>query len=109
VQDIAHLEHGELQPDTLGLTLAEAKAVLEGVQRTVVTEQTAAYLAQQASCPLCHTPRHRKGMRPIVYRTFFGALRLPNERLFRRPCQSHPTRTFSPLADLSLSAQPGPP
>lgn len=81
VQDVAHLEREELRPETLGLTLAEAKALLEGVQRTLVTQQTAAYLAQQALCPQCHTPRHRKGMRPIVYRTLFGTLQLPNARL----------------------------
>jgi ribosomal protein L37AE/L43A len=61
VQDVAHLEREELRPETLGLTLAEAKALLEGVQRTLVTQQTAAYLAQQALCPQCQTPRHRKG------------------------------------------------
>jgi hypothetical protein len=66
VQDVAHLERAELRPETLGLTLAEAKAWLEGVQRTLVTQQTAPYLAQQALCPRCHTPRHRKGTRPIV-------------------------------------------
>jgi hypothetical protein len=66
----------------------------------VITEQTAAYLVQQASCRQCHTPHHRKGPRPIVYRTLYGALRLPNDRLFHCPCQPHSTRTFSPLADL---------
>jgi hypothetical protein len=80
VQDVAHLEREELQPETLGLTLAEGKPLLEGVQRTLVTQQTAAYLAQQALYPQCQTPRHRKGTRPIAYRTLFGTLRLPNDR-----------------------------
>jgi hypothetical protein len=70
------------------------------VQRILVTQQTAAYLAQQASCPQCHTPRHRKGTHLIVYRTLFGRLRLPNDRWFHCPCQPHPTQTFSPLTDL---------
>ncbi len=102
VQDIAHLARGELQPDTLGLTLSEAKALLAGVQRAMVTQQTEEYLAQHATCAQCGKHRHRKERRPIVYRTLFGTLRLPNDRLFHCPCQLHPTRTFSPLADLLL-------
>jgi hypothetical protein len=100
VQDIAHLERGELQPDTLGLTLGEAKALLAGVQRAMVTQQTEAYMAQHATCAQCGKHRYRKETRPIVYRTLFGTLRLPNDRLFHCPCQPQPTRTFSPLADL---------
>jgi hypothetical protein len=100
VQDVAHLQRDELQPETLGLTLAEAKALLASVQRAMVTQQTTEYLAQHATCARYGTHRHRKGTRPIVYRTLFGTLRLPNDRLFHCPCQPHPTRTFSSLADL---------
>ena len=100
VQDVAHLQREELRPDTIGLTLGEATALLVGVQRTMVTQQTEAYLAQHATCAQCGKHCHRKGTRPIVYRTLFGTLRLPNDRLFHCPCQPHPTRTFSPLADL---------
>jgi hypothetical protein len=100
VQDVAHLQREELRPDTLGLTLGEAKALLAGVQRAMVTQQTEAYLAQHATCAQCGKHCHRKGTRPIVYRTLFGTLRLPNERLFHCPCQPHSTQTFSPLADL---------
>lgn len=35
-----------------------------------------------------------------MYRTLYRARRPPNDRLFHCPCQPHPTRTFSPLADL---------
>jgi Plasmid pRiA4b ORF-3-like protein len=34
-----------------GLMLAGAKPLLEGMQHTLVTQQTVAYLAQQALCP----------------------------------------------------------
>src|SRR6266511_145273 len=106
VQDVAHLQREELRPDTLGLTLGEAKALLAGVQRAMVTHQAEAYLAQHATCAQCGKPHHRKGTRPIVYRTLFGTLQLPNVRLFHCPCQPHPTRTFSPLADLLPSPTP---
>jgi hypothetical protein len=39
VQDIVHLERGALQPGRHGLTLAEAKELLQGVQRAMVTER----------------------------------------------------------------------
>ena len=95
VQDIAHLEREELQPDTLGLTLGEAKALLAGVQRAMVTQQTEEYMAQYTTCAQCGKHRYRKGTRPIVYRTLFGTLRLPNDRLFHCPCQPHPTALSS--------------
>jgi hypothetical protein len=66
VQDIVHLERGALQPDRLGLTLSEAKELLQGVQRAMVTEQTAQYLAQHTTCGQWGKPHSRKGTRPIV-------------------------------------------
>ena len=44
VQEVAQIERGLLQPAELGLTLMEAKALLEGVQRVLVEEQIAEYL-----------------------------------------------------------------
>jgi hypothetical protein len=46
VEEVAQFERSELRPDALGMTLAEAKALLQGVQRTMAAEQTTAYLAQ---------------------------------------------------------------
>ena len=34
IEDIARLERGSLRPEELGLTLAEAKTLLHGVQQT---------------------------------------------------------------------------
>jgi hypothetical protein len=41
VQGIAQFERGQLRPEQLGLTLMEAKGLLEGLQRTVVEQQIA--------------------------------------------------------------------
>jgi hypothetical protein len=41
VQEIAQFERGQLRPEQLGLTLMEAKGLLEGLQRTVVEQQIA--------------------------------------------------------------------
>ena len=100
-EDILCLERGPLSSGALGLTLAEAKDLLEGLQRTVVERQVTNYLEQQSHCPHCGKQRRRKGNHhPIVYRSVFGKLRLPSMRLFHCPCQPHNTRTFSPLAQL---------
>jgi hypothetical protein len=102
IENMACLERGTLQPAELGLSLDEAKELLESMQHTVVEQQVAEYLKQQAHCPGCAKKRRRKGHHnPIVYRTLFGKLRLPSERFFHCGCQPpHATRTFSPLAQL---------
>ena len=100
VENIVFLERGTLRPENLGLTLAEAKALLERAQKTIVERQIAKYLEQQAFCPHCGKKRSHKGRHTLVYRTLFGKLRLRSVRLYHCACQPHPTRTFSPLAQL---------
>ena len=47
VQEVAHLDRGSLRPETLGLTLAEARSILAGIEQTVVEQQAAEFIAQQ--------------------------------------------------------------
>ena len=61
VHEVATLERDGLQPEGLGLTLAEAKDLLRGVQETMVAEQVAAFEAQQECCPDCGRTRRRNG------------------------------------------------
>jgi len=100
VHEVARLERTSLQPETLGLMLAEAKSLLQEVQQTVVGHQISEYLQQQSLCPDCGQKRLRKGDRLMVYRTLFGKLQLRSCRLFHCECQPHATRTFNPLANL---------
>ena len=101
VEDIARLKRGSLQPAELGLTLAEAKDLLESMQHTIVEQQVVEFLEQQARCPHCNKKRRGKGRHnPVVYRTLFGKLRLTSERFFHCQCQPHTNWTFSPLAQL---------
>jgi hypothetical protein len=67
VQDVTHLQREELRPETLGLSLAEAKALLASEQRTMVTEQIAQYHVQHTTCERCGKPHFRKDTRPMVY------------------------------------------
>lgn len=100
VQEVATLERGPLQPEGLGLTLAEAKDLLRGVQETLVAHQVAEFVTQQVCCPDCGRPQPRKGRHEIVYRTLFGKLRLDSPRLYACPCQQRDRASASPLAEL---------
>jgi hypothetical protein len=54
VQEVATLERHTLRPETLGLTLSEAKALLQEVQQAMVTHQSAEY-----ACGCCRTETPR--------------------------------------------------
>src|SRR5208282_5898385 len=47
VHEVTKLERRSLRPETLGLTLSEAKELLREVQRAMVTHQTLGYVTQQ--------------------------------------------------------------
>ena len=100
VEDVASLERDSLQPEELGLTLAEAKALLRAMQQSMVSEQVEQYLQQFKHCADCGTARARKGLHSIVYRTLFGKLNLTSPRLYDCGCQSRDRRSSSPLTQL---------
>jgi hypothetical protein len=100
VENIVCLERGDLQPENLGLTLAEAKSILASVQKSMVERQTEEFIHQEACCPLCGKKRLHKGNHTLTYLTLFGKLRLRSARLYHCDCQPQATKTFSPLAHL---------
>src|SRR5258707_3629712 len=100
VQEVAHLDRGTLRPETLGMTLAEARAILAGIERTVVEQQAAEFMAQQRTCSHCGHERSCKGRHHIVFRTPFGKLRLESPRLYHCQCESDDRTSFSPVAEL---------
>ena len=106
VGEVATLERGPLQPDGLGLSLAEAKDLLRGVQETMVAHQVAEFVAQQVCCPDCGRLRPRKGRHEIVYRTLFGKLRLDSPRLYACHCQQRDRASPRPLAELFPNERP---
>jgi hypothetical protein len=99
VHGITCITREELRSDTVGLTLDEAKTVLAKLQQALVEQQTAEYLRTQQHCPHCGNKRYHKGDHTVTIRTLFGKLRLKSPRFYHCPCQSHPTQTFSPLAE----------
>ena len=92
------LEREMLAPETLGLTLAEGKSILKGLQAAVVERQTKMYLDTQRYCPNCGKARRGKDCHPITIRTLFGNLNIDSPRLHQCDCEPHATKTLSPLA-----------
>jgi hypothetical protein len=99
VQEVARVERAALGPATLGLTLAEAKTLLQEVQRALVGQQVADHLGPHRACPDCGAPRARKDQKTLVVRSLFGTLRLPSPRLYACPCRPRARRSTSPLAE----------
>jgi hypothetical protein len=97
---IGTLERADLSLATLGVTLADAKTLLAGIQEVLVTEQVTAFVAQQCQCPHCGAPRSRKGQHDLVMRTLFGTLTLESPRFYTCACQENAQRSCSPLGEL---------
>ncbi len=87
IAEVVRLERSSLRPEDLGLTLAEARSLLRGMQQTIVTAQVEEYLARFATCPHCGRRRTHKGKHTVIYRTVFGKLNLASPRLYDCPCQ----------------------
>jgi hypothetical protein len=98
--EVACVERQDLTPVTLGLSLAEGKAVLQALQEVVVAWQMHAYLGQQRVCPQCGKVRRSEGTHHTVFHPVFGVRSVESPRLYHCPCQTPETTTFSPLATL---------
>ena len=100
----AAIKRTSLTAETLGLTLAEGKAILAELQAAVVAEQVSAHESAARRCLACGTDRGIKGHHPLTCRTAFGTLPLTVTRLRRCRCGADPSAgdraSFSPLADL---------
>jgi hypothetical protein len=99
--ELAEIHRANLCADTLGLHLAEAKAILGGLQKALVDGQTAEAIDAARVCPHCQSPLQYKGHHGIVWRSLFGKLTLRSPRLYRCHCidDASVPRSFSPLAN----------
>lgn len=102
IEEIATLERAELKPETVGLSLAEAKTVLAALQNSIVSQQLAEYVQQPHYCKECGEAYALKGQHQLVFRTLFGKLKLASPRFYTCACQSTAEKksSFSPLATL---------
>ena len=91
VEEIFSFERTEqgdkLAPESLGLTLDEAKSLLASVQKKLVSEQVTNYLSQKSNCPQCHKAYQHKGRHKISFSTLFGKLKLDSPRFYICECQ----------------------
>jgi hypothetical protein len=100
VQEIAVVEKDCHRIEQIGLTLAEAKALLATLQQQVVERQAAEFLATRTHCQTCGAPLSTKGHHTLTFRTLFGTVALPSPRVRHCRCTPHAQATFSPLVDL---------
>src|ERR687883_204255 len=70
VDELVVLNKDYQRLEQLGLTLAEAKALLLELQRQVLSRQIAAFLASRTRCASCGSKDHKT----ILFRTLFGKL-----------------------------------
>jgi hypothetical protein len=98
--EIIRLDKRDDTLEAIGLSLAEAKDLLAGIQERLVSAQAAGFLSRHHDCPVCGRRLHSKGRGRMLFRTAFGTVPLPGLRLHRCPCQGGKGKTFSPLADL---------
>ena len=75
VQEIACLER-EIPEipgiESVGITLAEAKTLLLGIQQALVGHQVSAYLERHRNCQDCGKALLSKGDHTLLFRTLFG-------------------------------------
>ena len=99
VVEVMNLKRSPLRADTHGLSLAEARSVLAGLQQSLAERQAAKLVAQARRCPFCGRERACKGHHAVVFHTPFGKLTLDSPRLYRCGCESKTRESFSPLAE----------
>jgi hypothetical protein len=70
-RDVMEIERAALAMETLGMNLNEGKAVLEGLQKLVVSQQVNEYLEQHRNCP-CGKQRTSKDAGSTPVKTVFN-------------------------------------
>lgn len=98
--EIISVERRDLKPETLGLNLAEGKAILKDIQQVVIQRQTSVFLEHYRECAHCGRRCASKGYHDMSVRTVFGRLKVKSPRLHHCDCRPDEAKTFSPLADL---------
>jgi hypothetical protein len=96
--EVMEMERQELAMETLGLSLAEGKALLQGVQDFVASQQISEDLKRRHVCPNCGERHHSKAAGTSTVETVFGPVAVPNPRWERCSCQTESPKTFRPTA-----------
>jgi hypothetical protein len=98
VEEVARIEREKFSPAELGLNLGEAKTILSGLQRSMVTQQAAEFVAKESCCLQCDKEFRHNGRHKIAVRTLFGKMQIESPRFYRCRCGGAKRNSFSPLA-----------
>ena len=90
------IDRQELAMETLGMSLRESKALLEGVQNFMIAQQVGEDLERRRACPHCGQRQTAKDSGTSPVKTLFGPVNVPNPRWHRCACQTEGPRTFRP-------------
>jgi len=99
IEDIVQLKKGVDPENTVGLSLLESKQLLQALQRTIVLHQVESYTRSHQACPCCRKKRGVKGYHNIQFRTLFGIITIPSQRLYHCACDDSTTKSFSLLKE----------
>jgi len=98
--DIITLQKDAQRIEHLGLTLREAKQLLNTLQKRLLQHQVEAFLDGSSTCPDCGTSLKAKGYHTRSFRTLFGTFKLSGPRLCHCHCTRRKTTSFRPLSAL---------
>ena len=96
--DVLEMERHQLAMETLGMSLAEGKAILQGVPDFVTVQQGSEDLRRRRNCPNCGERYHRKEAGTHTVNSVFGPVPVPNPHWHRCSCQTDDPKTFRPTA-----------
>ena len=84
----------------LGLTLADAKALLAAIQRHLVQAEVADYCRERRRCPHCKKQRPLKDVRTRRLNSLFGTVSVRAPRFKPCRCSIPSRRTLTPVAEI---------
>ena len=93
-EDVFTWSRADLSLASVGLTLAESKALLQRIQQKMIAQQVTTHL--QAHQPI---GLRKKGSYPLQLKTLFGNVTVDSPRYYLPPTGAGP-KTFSPLQHL---------
>jgi hypothetical protein len=79
-REVIQMERRELAMETLGLNLAEGKAILRSVQDFMASQQVSEDLKHRRVCQSCGQRHHSQAAGTSIVETVFGPVAVPNPR-----------------------------
>jgi hypothetical protein len=96
--EVGVIERGEeISPASVGLTIAEGKALLASLQEQVVTAQVQQHVATIKYCPQCGNAFRTKGHYRSTLSSVYGTVGMRIRRLRACPCSGSQAHSFSTL------------